>query len=47
MTILKDGEKNLYLNSGIGLTNSLIICSEAPKSAITPSLRGLMVLMPS
>ena len=34
-----------FFRLGILLINLLIICSEALKSAITPSLSGLIVLM--
>ncbi len=45
MTILRAGEKNFFLSAGILFINKLIICSEASKSAITPSFSGLIVLM--
>ena len=45
MTIFNAGVKNLFFNAGILLISKLIICSEALKSAITPSLRGRTVLM--
>ena len=45
ITILREGEKNLRCNVGILLIKRLIICSEALKSAITPSLSGRTVLI--
>ena len=45
MTIRRDGANNFFFNAGMFLMNMLIICSEASKSAITPSLSGLIVLM--
>ena len=37
--------KSFLFKAGIFLINILIICSEASKSAITPSFKGRMVLM--
>ena len=43
--MIKEGEKILFLSVGMLLINKLIICSEASKSAITPSFKGLIVFM--
>ena len=45
ITIRSDGEKKRFLMVGICLINSFIICSEASKSAITPSFKGLIILI--
>ena len=45
ITIFKAGVKNLFFKDGMLLIKRLIICSDALKSAITPSLRGLTVLI--
>ena len=45
ITILNAGGNNRFFIDGICFTNSLIICSEASKSAITPSFKGLIVLI--
>ena len=45
ITILKEGANHLFLRVGILLIKELIICSDASKSAITPSFKGLTVLI--
>ena len=45
ITILRDGLKNFFFKVGILFIRVLIICSDALKSAITPSFSGLIVLM--
>ena len=45
MTMRRAGVKKRFLSAGIFLINILIICSEASKSAITPSFNGRIVLM--
>ena len=45
ITILREGVTSLRFKVGTLLMSILIICSEALKSAITPSLSGRMVLM--
>ena len=45
ITIRSAGVKNFFFNAGILLINILIICSEASKSAITPSFNGRIVLI--
>src|SRR5690606_1389566 len=47
ITIRRAGWMSFPLIPGIFLMNSLIMCSEAWKSAITPSFNGRMVLMSS
>ena len=46
-TILSEGEKKRLFKGGILLIKAFIICSEASKSAITPSLRGRIVFIRS
>ena len=45
ITIISEGENILFLRVGMLLINKFIICSDASKSAITPSFNGLIVLM--
>ena len=45
ITILNAGVKSFFFNAGISLINMLIIFSLASKSAITPSFKGLIVLI--
>ena len=46
-TIFNEGEKKRFFKGGILLIKAFIICSEASKSAITPSFKGLIVLIRS
>ena len=45
ITIVNEGENHLFFKVGILLINSLIIFSEASKSAMTPSFKGLIVFI--
>ena len=45
ITILREGVIHFFFKAGISLIKTFIICSLASKSAITPSLRGLIVFM--